>query len=88
MQKRKLGGSNLEVSALGLGCMGLSYGFGPAVEKQQAIALIRTAVERGVALLDRPRFPHQPPQHSGLSRVISLVEHQHAQSIPHFVSRL
>ena len=52
MQKRKLGGSNLEVSALGLGCMGLSYGFGPAVEKHQAIALIRTAVDRGVTLFD------------------------------------
>ena len=52
MQKRKLGDSNLEASALGLGCMGLSYGFGPAVEKHQAIALIRTAVDRGVTLFD------------------------------------
>ena len=48
MQKRKLGKSNLEVSALGLGCMGLSFGLGPATEKQQAISLIRAAVERGV----------------------------------------
>jgi aryl-alcohol dehydrogenase-like predicted oxidoreductase len=52
MQKRKLGKSNLEVSALGLGCMGLSFGYGPATEKQQAISLIRTAFERGVTFFD------------------------------------
>lgn len=52
MQKRKLGNSGLEVSAIGLGCMGLSYGFGAATEKQQAIAVIRTAVERGVTFFD------------------------------------
>ena len=52
MQKRRLGQSNLEVSALGLGCMGLSSGFGPPVEKQQGIALIRAAFERGVAFFD------------------------------------
>jgi aryl-alcohol dehydrogenase-like predicted oxidoreductase len=52
MQKRKLGKSNLEVSALGLGCMGLSYGYGPATEKQQAITLIRTAFDRGVTFFD------------------------------------
>jgi aryl-alcohol dehydrogenase-like predicted oxidoreductase len=52
MQKRKLGKSTLEVSALGLGCMGLSYGYGPATEKQQAISLIRTAFERGVTFFD------------------------------------
>jgi aryl-alcohol dehydrogenase-like predicted oxidoreductase len=52
MQKRKLGNSNLEVSALGLGCMGLSYGYGPATDKAQAIALIRAAVERGVTFFD------------------------------------
>lgn len=50
MRKRKLG--NLEVSALGLGCMGLSFGFGPPTEKQSAIALIRAAVERGVTFFD------------------------------------
>ena len=50
MKKRKLG--NLEVSALGLGCMGLSYGYGPAIERQKAIDVIRTAVERGVTLFD------------------------------------
>jgi aryl-alcohol dehydrogenase-like predicted oxidoreductase len=52
MQKRKLGNSNLEVSALGLGCMGLSFGYGPAADKQEAIALIRAAVERGVTFFD------------------------------------
>jgi aryl-alcohol dehydrogenase-like predicted oxidoreductase len=52
MQKRKLGKSNLEVSALGLGCMGLSFGFGPPVEKKEGIALIRAAVERGVTFFD------------------------------------
>jgi aryl-alcohol dehydrogenase-like predicted oxidoreductase len=52
MQKRKLGESNLEVSALGLGCMGLSFGLGPAVDKQDGIALIRAAVERGVTFFD------------------------------------
>jgi aryl-alcohol dehydrogenase-like predicted oxidoreductase len=52
MQKRRLGKSNLEVSALGLGCMGMSYGYGPAIDKQTAIKLIRTAVERGVTFFD------------------------------------
>jgi len=52
MQKRKLGKSNLEVSAIGLGCMGMSFGFGPAVDKQQGIAVIRAAVERGVTFFD------------------------------------
>ena len=52
MQKRKLGKSNLEVSALGLGCMGMSYGYGPAGDKQVMISLIRSAVERGVTFFD------------------------------------
>src|ERR1700677_4342854 len=52
MQKRTLGKSGLEVSALGLGCMGLSFGLGPATEKSEAIALIRAAVERGVTFFD------------------------------------
>jgi aryl-alcohol dehydrogenase-like predicted oxidoreductase len=52
MQKRKLGRSNLEVSAIGLGCMGLSHGYGPAVDKQLGISVIRAAVERGVTLFD------------------------------------
>src|SRR6201982_1832059 len=52
MQKRKLGKSNLDVSAIGLGCMGLSFGYGPAVDKQQGISLIRAALERGVTFFD------------------------------------
>src|SRR5947208_3508270 len=52
MQKRKLGNSNLEASALGLGCMGMSYGYGPAADKQEMISLIRSAVERGVTFFD------------------------------------
>jgi aryl-alcohol dehydrogenase-like predicted oxidoreductase len=52
MQKRKLGKSNLEVSAIGLGCMGMSFGFGPPADKKEMISLIRTAVERGVTFFD------------------------------------
>ena len=52
MQKRRLGKSNLEVSALGLGCMGMSFGYGPAGDKQEMIAVIRAAVDRGVTFFD------------------------------------
>ncbi|HUJ42750.1 MAG TPA: aldo/keto reductase [Opitutaceae bacterium] len=52
MQKRTLGKSKLEVSALGLGCMGLSFGYGPATDRQEAIKLIRAAVERGITFFD------------------------------------
>jgi len=52
MQKRKLGNSGLEVSAIGLGCMGMSFGYGPAADKQEMISLIRSAVERGVTFFD------------------------------------
>jgi aryl-alcohol dehydrogenase-like predicted oxidoreductase len=52
MQKRKLGKSNLEVSALGLGCMGMSFGYGPAGDKPEMISVIRAAVERGVTFFD------------------------------------
>ncbi len=52
MQKRKLGNSNLEVSAIGLGCMGMSFGYGPAGDKQEMISIIRAAVERGVTFFD------------------------------------
>jgi aryl-alcohol dehydrogenase-like predicted oxidoreductase len=52
MQKRKLGKSNLEVSAIGLGCMGMSFGYGPAGDKQEMISVIRGAVERGVTFFD------------------------------------
>src|SRR6266542_2460551 len=52
MQKRKLGSTGLEVSALGLGCMGMSFGYGPPSDRQQMISLIRTALERGVTFFD------------------------------------
>jgi aryl-alcohol dehydrogenase-like predicted oxidoreductase len=52
MQKRKLGKSNLEVSAIGLGCMGMTFAYGPAIEKQKGISLLRAAVERGVTFFD------------------------------------
>jgi len=52
MQKRKLGNSSLEVSALGLGCMGMSFGYGPAGDKQEMIAVVRAALERGITFFD------------------------------------
>jgi len=52
MKKRKLGNGDLEVSAIGLGCMGMSFGYGPAADKQEMISLIRSAVEGGVTFFD------------------------------------
>src|SRR6476646_5156777 len=52
MQKRKLGQSNLEVSAIGLGCMGMSFGYGPPKDKREMISVIRSAVELGVTFFD------------------------------------
>ena len=52
MKYRKLGNTGLEVSALGLGCMGMSFSYGPAADKQKMISLIRTAVERGITFFD------------------------------------
>lgn len=52
MQKRKLGNSNLEVSALGFGCMGLNFSYGPAADRQEAISLLRSAAERGITFFD------------------------------------
>src|SRR4029077_15939534 len=52
MKKRNLGKSNVEVSAIGLGCMGMSYGYGPAGDKKEMISLIQSAVERGVTFFD------------------------------------
>src|ERR1700710_865203 len=52
MQKRTLGKSGLEVSAIGLGCMGLSFGLGPAADRREALEVIRTAAERGVTFFD------------------------------------
>src|ERR1700733_14450335 len=52
MQKRKLGNSNLELSAIGLGCMGMSFGYGPPADRHETIALIRSSFERGVTFFD------------------------------------
>src|SRR6266566_8181327 len=52
MEKRKLGNSNLEVSAIGFGCMGMSWSYGPAKDRQEMISLLRAAVERGVTFFD------------------------------------
>jgi aryl-alcohol dehydrogenase-like predicted oxidoreductase len=52
MKKRKLGKSNLEVSALGLGCMGMSWSYGPAKDREQMISLLRAAAEQGVTFFD------------------------------------
>src|SRR5262245_19254182 len=52
MQKRRLGKNNLEVSALGLGCMGMSFGYGPPADRKEMISLIRSAIERGVTFFD------------------------------------
>src|SRR3954451_1407470 len=52
MKKRKVGNSGLEVSAIGLGCMGMSFGYGPPADKQEMISLLRSAVERGVTFFD------------------------------------
>ena len=52
MQKRKLGASNLEVSAIGLGCMGMSWSYGPPKDKKEMIALLHAALERGVTFFD------------------------------------
>src|SRR5215216_6616238 len=52
MHKRKLGKTDLEVSAIGLGCMSMSFGYGPAADKQEMISLLRTAAERGVTFFD------------------------------------
>src|SRR5260370_7592592 len=63
VQKRKLGNGNLEVSAIGLGCMGMSFNLGPAMDKKDGISLIRPAVERGVTFFHTPQlyrpFPNQ-----------------------------
>ena len=52
MHKRQLGKSGLDVSALGFGCMGISFGYGPAIDRQEGVSLIRAAVERGVTFFD------------------------------------
>ena len=67
MQKRKLGKSNLEVSAIGLGCMGMSFGYGPAADKKEMIALIRSAVDQGVTFFDTAEVSGPFTKHNVLS---------------------
>jgi aryl-alcohol dehydrogenase-like predicted oxidoreductase len=76
MQKRKLGKSNLEVSALGLGCMGLSFGYGPATEKQAAISLIRAAFERGVTFFDTAEAYGPFMNEEGVGEAVSTFRDQ------------
>lgn len=64
MHKRILGNSGLEVSAIGLGCMGLSFGYGPAVDEREGIALIRSAVEHGSRCSIRPKATVRSPTKS------------------------
>ena len=85
MNKRKLGNSGLEVSAIGLGCMGLSFGYGPATEKEQAITLIRTAFDRGVrCVADPPRVAdqqaHAPNPRSGGHHPVSFLQSMHSSA--------
>ena len=76
MQKRKLGSSHLEVSALGLGCMGLSYGYGPAVDRADGIALIRSAFERGVTFFDTAEAYGQGANEALLGEALAPVRDQ------------
>ena len=65
MQKRKLGNSGLEVSAIGLGCMGISFGLGPGLDKKDGVELIRAAYERGVTFFDTAEvYGPCKPQHA------------------------
>jgi len=76
MQKRTLGKSNLEVSALGLGCMGLSFGYGPATDRQEGIRLIRAAVERGVTFFDTAQVYGQFRNEELVGEALSPVRNQ------------
>ena len=71
MQKRKLGNSNLEVSAIGLGCMGMCYHRGPAPDRYAMIALIRKAMERGVTFFDTAQgYGHLPMRKWSVKRLL------------------
>jgi len=76
MKKRKLGNSGLEVSAIGLGCMGLSHGYGPAVDKADGIALIRGAYERGVTFFDTAEAYGQGANEELLGEALAPVRDQ------------
>jgi aryl-alcohol dehydrogenase-like predicted oxidoreductase len=76
MQKRTLGKSGLEVSALGFGCMGLSFGYGPAVEKQEGIKVIRSAVDRGVTFFDTAEVYGPFTNEELVGEALAPVRHQ------------
>jgi aryl-alcohol dehydrogenase-like predicted oxidoreductase len=76
MQTRTLGNSNLEVSAIGLGCMGMSFGYGPAADKQEMISLIRSAVERGVTFFDTAEAYGPFANEAELGRDHDLLAHR------------
>jgi aryl-alcohol dehydrogenase-like predicted oxidoreductase len=76
MQKRKLGNSNLDVSALGLGCMGMSFGYGPAGEKQEMISLIRSAVDQGVTFFDTAEVYGPYTNEELVGEALAPVRHQ------------
>ena len=73
MQNRKLGNSTLDVSALGLGCMGMSYGYGPAADRQEMIALIRAAVEHGVTFFDTAEVYGNGASERALSKALQAA---------------
>jgi aryl-alcohol dehydrogenase-like predicted oxidoreductase len=83
MLKRKLGKSGLEVSAVGLGCMGMSANLGPAPDRQEMIALIRAAVERGVTLFDTAEAYTTTTQKSALGFEAISAHHFPHTSQPH-----
>ena len=76
MQKRKLGKSGLEVSAMGLGCMGMSYGYGPPADKKQMISLIRSAVDRGVTFFDTAEVYGPFTNEELVGEALAPVRHQ------------
>src|SRR4029453_12343821 len=76
MQKRKLGRSNLEVSALGFGCMGMSFSYGPAADKQEMISLLRLAVDRGITFFDTAEVYGPFTNEQLVGEALSSVRHQ------------
>src|SRR5258708_13104086 len=83
MQKRKLGNSNLEVSAIGLGCMGMSFSYGPPADRQEMISLLRTAVERGVTFFDTAEVYGPFTNQELVGEALSPLRH-HPVIAPHF----
>ena len=87
MQKRKLGNSGLEVSAIGFGCMGLSYGYGPATDRLDAIRLLRAAYERGVTFFDTAEA-YGPFVNEELEQALSKITVQGNRYPAHLMERV